>query len=413
MRLTWTPANREPSGGIKVTASVDNPQPLYPRDGYVAWLPGAGHSECLIPRHKAVSAKPRHYRVCSVARNDHGHLLAISNVVTVPPIPGEMVKPDWKPPPLNIDKQPGGNTPRQIKPVADQPVVDSAWSVAPVEPTAALPAVRRPGGPLIVGHGDTNVGRIPPPVIEKAKRELRVWYGHTSHGSQITSGMAAMRNGLFHFNWSGADGALKYVETGGDLGHRGADAWERRTREYLERGGDANVIVWSWCGGCSDNTPDGVDRYLNLMNGLERDYPNRVFVYMTGHLDGTGENGNLHRVNERIRAYCRRNDKVLFDFADIESYDPDGRYFLPLGARDSCDYRRPDGSRGNWAVEWIQRNPNHGIALPERAAHTHPLNGALKGRAFWSLLARIVGWEGHGDTERSAVKAPLALMEAK
>ena len=128
------------------------------------------------------------------------------------------------------------------------------------------------------------------------------------------------------------------------------------------------------------------------MDQLEKDYPERIFVYMTGHLDGTGENGNLHRINETIRAFCSKNSKVLFDFADIESYDPDGNYVLDKQARDTCDYRE-DGQRKNWAADWIARNPDHGISLPDRSAHTHPLNGALKGRAFWSMLSQLAGWK--------------------
>ena len=62
------------------------------------------------------------------------------------------------------------------------------------------------------------------------------------------------------------------------------------------------------------------------------------FVYMTGHLDGYGLTGNLHIRNEQIRAYCAANKKILYDFADIESYNPDGVYFGDKDANDNCDY---------------------------------------------------------------------------
>ena len=45
---------------------------------------------------------------------------------------------------------------------------------------------------------------------------------------------------------------------------------------------------------------------------------------MTGHLDGGGTAGNLNVRNNQIRNYCIANDKILFDFADIESYKPNG-----------------------------------------------------------------------------------------
>ena len=37
-----------------------------------------------------------------------------------------------------------------------------------------------------------------------------------------------------------------------------------------------------------------------------------------------------------IRDYCSENGKVLYDFADIESYDPDGTFYEYPG--DGCDY---------------------------------------------------------------------------
>ena len=249
---------------------------------------------------------------------------------------------------------------------------------------------------LIIDHTCTDISRIPVRWINKAKKQFRVWYGHTSHGSQITSGMrATMINPLFNFNSTGKNGALSYRETGGDLGHRGDMRWMRKTRVQLERpDNDRNIIMWSWCGGCSDNTVEGINAYLEAMNQLEKDYPDVTFIYMTGHLDGTGVNGNLNKRNNQIRKYCRVNDKVLFDFADIESFDPDGKSFLELSANDGCIYRVKNAGKRNWAEEWITRHPNHKITLPARAAHTHPLNGALKGRAFWWMIARLAGWRG-------------------
>ena len=123
------------------------------------------------------------------------------------------------------------------------------------------------------------------------------------------------------------------------------------------------------------------------MNQLEIDYPDVLFVYMTGHLDGTGETGNLHIRNEQIRNYCISNDKVLFDFADIESHDPDGEYFLDRGADDACNY-----AAGNWAIEWCSANPGSDLCATCSCAHSHPLNCNLKARAFWWMMARLAGW---------------------
>jgi hypothetical protein len=42
---------------------------------------------------------------------------------------------------------------------------------------------------IIVDHTCTNLTAIPQMAIEAAKADLHIAYGHTSHGSQVTSGM--------------------------------------------------------------------------------------------------------------------------------------------------------------------------------------------------------------------------------
>ena len=65
----------------------------------------------------------------------------------------------------------------------------------------------------------------------------------------------------------------------------------------------------SWCGQVSSATEENINTYLSLMNGLENDYPEVTFVYMTGHVDGSGLTGNLHIRNEQIRSYFHFLDR--------------------------------------------------------------------------------------------------------
>ncbi len=85
-----------------------------------------------------------------------------------------------------------------------------------------------------------------------------------------------------------------------------------------------------------------IEWYLAPMTQLELDYPGVTFIYMTGHSDGTGEEGNLHLRNQQIRDYGVANNKVLYDFYNIELYDPDGAYYGDKYVNDNCDYD-PDG----------------------------------------------------------------------
>ena len=126
------------------------------------------------------------------------------------------------------------------------------------------------------------------------------------------------------------------------------------------------------------------------MQGLENDYPGIVFVYMTGHLDGAGEEGTAHKNNEMIRKFTRDNNKVLYDFGDIERFDPDGNDFLGKYVSGTCKYKGDNGEQGNWAEEWCQNNLEH--CKEYFCAHSHPLNCDLKSSAFWWMIARIAGW---------------------
>jgi len=92
-----------------------------------------------------------------------------------------------------------------------------------------------------------------------------------------------------------------------------------------------------------------------------------------------------------IREYCRNNNKVLFDFADIERYDPEGNDYLDLDANDNCDY-----TGGNWAQQWCAANPGSDLCADCSCAHSQALNCNLKARAFWWMMARLAGWQPEG-----------------
>ncbi len=256
----------------------------------------------------------------------------------------------------------------------------------------------------IIDHNAAVLDKIPTEWINTAKEKLHIAYGHTSHGSQLITGMTGLmewKGDLYKWNNGAMTGALDIRDQimGGDLGHNGDLEWESATRSLLDdpRNDDINVVIWSWCGGVSDNTEGGINIYLDAMNQLEIDYPDVQFVYMTGHLDGTGEEGNLHIRNEQIRKYCKDNNKILYDFADIESYDPDGNYFLDKYANDNCDYdSNGDGNRDkNWAIDWQNAHEEGVDWYQVSVAHSQPLNGNLKAYAAWYLWARLAGWDGN------------------
>lgn len=270
--------------------------------------------------------------------------------------------------------------------------------------------------PIIIDHTCTDLSEAPDYWIDQAKVQHRVSYGHTSHGSQPISGMGVLMantpSGLYDFNTNGAvtPGVLSIADTTptGDLGNPDRTTWATRTRSYLDGvGSDRNVVIWSWCGQVSLASAADIQTYLNLMNGLEQDYPDVTFVYMTGHLDGSGVEGDLNQRNNQIRNYCIANNKVLFDFADIESYDPDGSEFLSRYARDECGYVC-DPPPCNWADEWCAAHAGDPLCASCSCAHSRSLNCNLKARAFWWMMARLAGWDG--STEEAPPKSPSTAV---
>ena len=282
--------------------------------------------------------------------------------------------------------------------------------------------------PLIIDHASTDILALPESAINQAKANLHIAYGHTSHGSQLTTGMTALvgfaNNGglgldlpqnIFEWNNGGTGGALDLHDyaMGGDVGYY--PAWVNNTRAYLgspdsETGRgtnnpDVNVIIWSWCGQVPSKYSAGTlnSEYLTPMTELEDDYPGIQFVYMTGHLDHSNDIA-LKAGNQIIRNYCINNNKILYDFADIESYDPDGTFYE--FASDSCAYyESADGAQlGNWATEW-QNSHTEGVDWYScTSAHSEPLNANRKAYAAWWLWASLAGWQNdEEDTDGDGV----------
>ena len=306
-------------------------------------------------------------------------------------------------------------------------------------------------GPIIIDHNCTDISLIPIQWINQAKNDLHIAYQHTSHGSQLVTGMNALKSfpsfgTTYDWDDSGSrPGALDLDDYGipgcadlsqGDwIDGNGVTPWVTATRDLLNNTANyhINVIVWSWCSINNHN----IARYLENMEILIAEYgeggsnPRAAehpvkFVFMTGHAEGQGEGGFIHTANEQIRQHCLDNDRILFDFADIESYDPDGNYYYDRPMWDDLDYTIVFGRDGNWGEGWCAANggseleqltTGNGVAGYNgcnNCAHSgesgnpETINCILKGRAFWWMMAMLAGWNSSGEDNKSVSSCFIA-----
>ncbi|MCK7468519.1 MAG: hypothetical protein MZU91_10760 [Desulfosudis oleivorans] len=159
------------------------------------------------------------------------------------------------------------------------------------------------------------------------------------------SGLVQWKGTLYSWNNGGSGGALDIRDYYGNFGNLGiandlgADingnldytAWARATRAYLPLHPEINVVIWSWCYQAA-GTAAQIQLYLDQMDRAREGFPRRqVRLHDRPRrrraADGQRVADPLTLRNRQIRDYCAANNKILYDFADIESYDPDGAYY--------------------------------------------------------------------------------------
>ena len=291
---------------------------------------------------------------------------------------------------------------------------------------------------VVIDHRHTTLSQIPDNWIDSAKVKLKVRYFRRSHGSQVDAGgMTALQN------YYGSKYAFSETESANSLllsprflsVDYDPDIWASETRTYLDNpsNADVNVLMWAWSFEFYNSDIQG---YLDTMENFIADYGENgtkiqagvrtvpvTFIFQTAcSLMGDAENKIVYEGNQKIRAHCSNKKRILFDFNDIECYNPDGEYFGEAAADgvtyeghrrldDDCSYiidSNDPNTRGNWGVEWLTAKPDEVLSKLAAdnnctsCAHSDGTDGrsensrlhcVLKGQAAWWLWAVLAGWE--------------------
>ncbi|MBI4722541.1 MAG: T9SS type A sorting domain-containing protein [Candidatus Stahlbacteria bacterium] len=258
------------------------------------------------------------------------------------------------------------------------------------------------GGPLIIDHTCTDLSIIPNDWIDSVKAKCKLHYAHTSHGSQLTTGMARIEtNNSFYavaINYSSLpteanvfcifDGQESVTYITPDLYWRTQDGMNR-TRNVLNHNPSIKYSMWSWCCQLTSYSVAQVQAYLDSITKLETEYPNVTFIYMTCNAQETGGGGyNRHLRNQQIRQYCNTNNKVLFDFADLDAW-----WYNP--GTSNWEFASYSYNDSTIPVEHSHFNGNE-------AGHTTYESCEQKGKAVWWMFAVLAGWKDSVGIEENA-----------
>ncbi len=261
-------------------------------------------------------------------------------------------------------------------------------------------ALKVAGQGIIIDHNSLNIDQIPLTVIYDIQQNIKWQYSGTSHSGQLLCGITQIEetNPVYNVEIGGEyyccfanvydppflpnipDALCIYP---GNCGYRISNTGYYKNpscvQQTLNQNPTINISQWCWCSELDSYTEAQVQEYLDAVNLLEQQNPNVIFVYMTGNAQAGGAPGyNRHLRNNQIRQYCINNNKVLYDFADLDCWH-DGEQSTYLYNGENIPIQHP-------AFDGIECH------------HTTYESTLQKGKAVWWMMAQLRGWQADGQS---------------
>jgi hypothetical protein len=268
---------------------------------------------------------------------------------------------------------------------------------------ANVATARTLGAPIVIDHMSTSLESIPPEAIQTAQNVCKWHYARLSHGRQLMEGFGIIEaaDPFYAAIWPKAGGSLP-VEPGALCIYTDAIGPESYwlgsginiTRSILNGTPALNVSAFSWCSELNTASASYVQGYLTAMQTLESEFPNVTFVYFTGtaqYNDAYGYNRALR--NEQIRNFCVANNKVLYDFEDLDSW-----WFNP-GTQ--------QWEQATYVYNGRVVPVEHPMLAGNDVEHTSYASCEQKGRAAWWMMAVLSGWSTRTDVGDDGSDGPV------